>query len=516
MAITGYGRRAGAARGPARRPAPDLPPAFGRQQALDGLRVLAAAAVLITVVGGETGLAFTGSPESWLVSRGEVGVPIFFVLSALLLYRPWAAAVLAGKPPAAIRAYLVRRALRILPAYWAVVIVALLTLNGGHARSPWTWAQYLLLLQNYDPHPWWSGAGAAGLAQMWTLTVEASFYAVLPLIAIMLTWYSCRGGAGVNARARRLLTGIAILGAFSYCFTVLEFHPHTKFWIGATLPALMTWFAPGLALAVVSAWAHEEAGEDGPVRRFCRTVASSGGICWLIAALLYLIACTPAAGPETLAVPSLWAVEIKLALFTLIAAALVAPAAFQPARMTGFSRLLGNRVMRYLARISYGVFLWQYLVIYALLALLRRHDVFHGGSFSALGGTGFLLAVAALAGVAAVISLYCIEIPARRAYRLIRHQQRSGQPADDHQAQQLRDGIPEPGGQAAAPAGPAQVLAKRPGRRGGQQQAGDDPGARGRGADPGSATESDGDHEQGGRGRQQERTGIAADPQAEE
>ena len=71
--------------------APDLP-ASGRIPALDGIRVIAAFAVLLTHVGGPTGVEFTGSPASWVVSRGDVGVPIFFVLSGLLLYRPWARA----------------------------------------------------------------------------------------------------------------------------------------------------------------------------------------------------------------------------------------------------------------------------------------------------------------------------------------------------------------------------------------------------------------------------------------
>ena len=56
-----------------------------------------------------------------------------------------------------------------------------------HVRSLATWVQYLLLVQNYNLHPWWAGTGAAGLAQMWSLVVEVSFYLVLPLLAAMLT-----------------------------------------------------------------------------------------------------------------------------------------------------------------------------------------------------------------------------------------------------------------------------------------------------------------------------------------
>ena len=90
--------------------------------------------------------------------------------------------------------YLGRRALRILPAYWLVVLVALPVLNPGPARHAWPWVQYLLLVQNYDPHPWWAGTGAAGLAQDWSLVVEVSFYLVLPVLAALLAWYAGRAG----------------------------------------------------------------------------------------------------------------------------------------------------------------------------------------------------------------------------------------------------------------------------------------------------------------------------------
>src|SRR6266545_781306 len=47
----------------------------------------------------------------------DVAVPIFFAVSGFLLYRPFLAASLAGRP-LSVRAYAWRRALRIVPAYW--------------------------------------------------------------------------------------------------------------------------------------------------------------------------------------------------------------------------------------------------------------------------------------------------------------------------------------------------------------------------------------------------------------
>ncbi len=404
----------------------DLPATAGRNTALDGLRVIAAMAVLVTHVGGETGFEFTGSPASWVVSRGDVGVPIFFALSGLLLYRPWARAALRGQPGPATLSYMWRRALRILPAYWLVVIVALVALNHQHVRSLSTWVQYLLLVQNYNLHPWWAGTGADGLAQMWSLVVEVSFYLVLPLLAAMLTWWSRWGAADLNRRARRLLAGIAVLGLSSYGFTVLAFYPRLELWLGATLPRLLTWFAAGMAVAVISEWAHAEHADetgpnarqgDGKVARFCRTIAGSAEACWLLAVVAFAIACTQLAGPETLAVPSLWEFEVKTALYTVIAAALVAPVAFQPGRPTWVSRALGNPVMSFLGRISYGIFLWQFVIIYAFFRLAHANDAFHGGAYTWPAVVAILIIVVALTVGAAVVSYYLIELPAQSLYR---------------------------------------------------------------------------------------------------
>ena len=56
--------------------APPIPAGRGhRNPGLDGLRVIAAFAVLLTHVGGQTGFEFTGTPMSWVANRGDIGVP---------------------------------------------------------------------------------------------------------------------------------------------------------------------------------------------------------------------------------------------------------------------------------------------------------------------------------------------------------------------------------------------------------------------------------------------------------
>lgn len=406
------------------RPAPAGPRALPRHQdALDGLRAVAAAAVLLTHVGGLTGYVFTGTPASWVVSRGDVGVPVFFALSGLLLYRPWASAVLTGQPASQVLLYLRRRALRILPAYWAVVLIALPVLNPHAARHAWSWLQYLLLVQNYDPHPWWTGTGATGLSQMWSLVVEVSFYLLLPLLAAALAWLALArrrttapaSQADICRRARRMLAGLAILAISSFGWTVLAYYPRPQLWFAGTLPPLLIWFTAGMAIAVGSAWAAAEP-EGGPVSRFCRSVADSAGMCWLIAGCAFAIACTPLTGPEFGGVPSLWNTEFKTALYMIVALAVVAPLAFLPWREhpTVASRVLASRGFRFLGKISYGIFLWQFLAAYAFFALLRLKTAFYGGSYSTVAAVAVLLGVTVFTIAFSVASYYLLERPAQR------------------------------------------------------------------------------------------------------
>ena len=396
----------------------DRPAISGHQGALDGIRAIAAFAVLVTHVAGQTAFSVRGSAAGWVTARGDVGVPIFFTLSGLLLFRPWVRAVLEGRPWPRARSYLWRRALRILPAYWAVVLIALPTLSPKHMTSAWTWVQHLLLLQVYDPAPWWRGTGAPGLGQMWSLCTEVAFYLVLPAIALILATVACRGAAGAEKRARRLVIGLVVTGMCSFGFILFEFLPQPKFWLEETLPQSLVWFACGMILSVLSVWAQVEANPEGPVNRFCRTVAASGGTCWLLAALVFAIACTPVAGPAGFAVSTVWDTETKTALYAIIGLVLVAPAALQPARETRMSRVLGNRVMRFLGKISYGVYLWQFLLIIGFFNLLHLKDGFHQ-DYSAADVAGLLIAIAFGTAVVSTASYFVLEGPAQRLYRMV-------------------------------------------------------------------------------------------------
>ncbi|MEU6426171.1 acyltransferase [Microbispora sp. NPDC046973] len=379
--------------------------------ALDGVRALAAVAVLVFHVAIESAAALRDNFFSSLLARGDVAVPIFFALSGLLLYRPYARAALLGERPPGTRVYLIKRALRILPAYWLVVVVAMTLWAGPHLGDVKTWLQLLLLGQTYEIHPWWFGLGPRGLAQMWSLCVEAAFYVLLPLVAAALAAYARRGGPGLDARARRLLTGVAVLAASSFAWALLTYFPVYRPYLNTWLPRAWVFFAVGMALAVVSEWARQETGENGPARRFVRAVGASAGSFLLVAALAYAVAASPLTGTRFSGVDGVWADLSELALYATVAAGLVTPAALLPAEGSPYGRFLSSRVMRFLGRVSYGVFLWQFVALYLWYDFTEQQA--WSGNFA-----GNLVVVGTLTLLLATLTHRYVEEPARRLARL--------------------------------------------------------------------------------------------------
>jgi peptidoglycan/LPS O-acetylase OafA/YrhL len=414
---------------------PVRPAADEHYDALDGVRAIAAFGVLVLHIGADTGGNLKPGPEAWLLSGGSIAVTVFFTLSGLLLYRPWAVRLLDPAADRGVRVggYYRRRAVRILPAYWALVAYVMIVYLGSHLGDAWTWLRLLTLTYTYDPHPWWgNGLGPEGLWQIWSLTVEVAWYLLLPVTAAILDRYARlreRGTPDTDRRARRLLRGLGVYAALSFGYSIFMFHPAYQPILGVWLPRYFAWFAIGMALAVVSVRAR-----TGSVRaaRFARTVGRSWGTCWLIAAVLFGIAASPFTGPTDLTtIDTVWTSEFRVLLYGLVAAFAVAPVALAPADEPVMRAVLGNRVMRFLGRISYGVFLWQVPVLIGW-SELTGHTPFTGSFL-----TEFPVVALLSVGVA-TISFYYVERPALR----LASRRRRAAPAAPVGAPAERDGEP--------------------------------------------------------------------------
>ncbi|MBW8487564.1 acyltransferase family protein [Actinomadura parmotrematis] len=427
------------------RPAPGAGPAH--LAALDGVRAVAIAMVIALHVSESTAMASEDGLVWRTVNQGRVGVPIFFVLSGLLLYRPWAAQTLRGGPAPSVRVYLWRRGLRILPAYWLMLAVVFALFSRSHLTSPRAWLEWLTLTQHYDPRPWWKGVGPPGLSPIWSLAVEAAFYLCLPVLAAGLRRFAQRGGVtDVDVRARRLLWGIGALTLFSAAVTtvVRVFGDYgTLFYWEHLLPRSLMYFAAGMALAVAVRWASLRPGT--PVARRVETCGAVPGVWWTAALCLMVLAATQISTPSAGLAQNAGQYLVSAALYLLIGAAVVLPAAFAPGdRIT--MAALGNPVVRRIGLVSYGVFLWHMAVIEGWNRYTGR-PIFHHDFWTVFP------AVTALSLLIATVSYLALERPAQHLRDRVRPRSRPADhprqplPPEPRSGPALRSGIaPRPEG----------------------------------------------------------------------
>ena len=292
-----------------------------RYGALDGMRALAAYGVLATHTGFNTGRSLDSGPFAPLLARLDFGVTVFFLLSGFLLYRPFAASAIAGTRAPDVRRFYLRRALRILPAYWLAVLVTLSWLSERSADGG-DYASYLLLVQTYNHHNL-----DPSLTQMWTLVVEISFYAVLPPLALAVR--GRRGGAeSAVGRQLALLLGLVAVAAGSDLAAHHGWHHRPgEPDLAAGQPGLVR-RRHGAGPAVLPARVRSDR-PVGPaahrVARLARELATAPGTCWVIGGLLFWTASLPVGGPRNLLVPTGWEWTIKHWLYALAALLLLLP-----------------------------------------------------------------------------------------------------------------------------------------------------------------------------------------------
>ncbi len=344
---------------------------------LDGYRAIAAFMVLTTHVAFNTGEILTPVLGP-LLGRMDFGVTLFFLLSGFLLYRPWARAAMEAGTGPRLGGYALRRAARIFPAYWAMVVFTLLLLPEIQPVEWQAWPVHLGLLHIYIP-----GFTLEGLTQTWSLATEVAFYVILPIIA----WIAgTRGRGNPDTSARFQLVVLAGAVVLAWTFTVLRvtgaLGPTTI--TGYWLPGFLDWFALGMAAAVIQVRTSMPAAPAW--MNATRMVSRSTGWCLLIAAGFAIIAATPIAGPLTFDPAQPNSLVIKHLLYGVIAAFLLLPGFLgvgdtPPGPATERSwwwRLLSSPIAVYLGTISYGVFLWH-LVLLRFVQNALGLPVFAGG-----------------------------------------------------------------------------------------------------------------------------------------
>jgi peptidoglycan/LPS O-acetylase OafA/YrhL len=319
-----------------------------RLAGFDGLRAVAALAIVALHVTSATGAVGATSLGKYF-ARLDVGVAIFFVISAFLLYRPYVTAHLGGRPALPLRAYWWRRVLRIFPAYWVALTAAILLFRTTALHGFWDYARHYLLVQIYVPK-----YGLAGIVPTWTLAVELSFYAALPVYAWVLSRLT--RGRPAGRRVTIEIGGAVALYAFGLAWHLAVVSTRSTDAVSARwLPAMSDWFALGILLAVLQRSAHASPRIDG-LRTF---VDRFGDLVVAGALVAFIVVCNiglPVDGTSGTVRQDM----VREILFGLVAALLIAPAALGRTHRGVAMRVLDCRPAVLLGTISYGIFLWHY------------------------------------------------------------------------------------------------------------------------------------------------------------
>src|SRR3954453_16097431 len=220
------------------------------------LRALAALSVLLYHALFKAYLArHPGSPLAPFAAHLDVGVSVFFLISAFLLYRPMVAARLNGEPAPDTEAYGRRRLFRIVPGDVVALLIAGLA-GASYVGYPGIFdgkgtLAYFGFLQIYSPD-----TAGGGINVAWPLGVELPFYAFLPLWAAGLRRLSPKGGV----RSELMALAVLFAGSVAFQIAAVTATDPNGFGLGGSrwlepLPAFLDQFAAGMALAVVSvAW----------------------------------------------------------------------------------------------------------------------------------------------------------------------------------------------------------------------------------------------------------------------
>lgn len=264
------------------------------------------------------------------IPLGATGVDIFFVLSGFLISKILFNArekseITASPKKILLKNFYVRRTLRIFPIYYITIILLLLFAESTHTDIATAFGYYLTYTSNFyfflkqD----WDGM----LSHLWSLSVEEQFYLIWPWVIMfinkkyflhVITFFIC-----IGILSQHLLR-------FNYMGGVLPFACFDAFGIGALLAWLITY-------------------EPGKLKKFY--VAAS--VLSAIAVCLYFLRIYD----NRFTIVPLRTIDSFIGLWLVTYVIL-----HVPTKSYKMKFLLDNRVLIYLGKISYGLYLYHLMI----------------------------------------------------------------------------------------------------------------------------------------------------------
>ena len=268
-----------------------------------------------------------------IIPFGMIGVTIFFVLSGFLITE----ILLKSRNTSeknntgiihSLKNFYVRRTLRIFPVYYLTILI-LFILNINDIREIIIWfITYTSNIYFYSIHSW-----VGSISHMWTLAVEEQFYIFWPLLILLIP-------------KKYILPSISGVIVFSIIFRAVMFYFSDKSensfdFISILTPSCMDSFGFGAILAFYR--------NKNPEFKFSSMKAKL----FLSANILLIIVMLQL--QENLLNASNFRFSVSVAAVFLISKLSIG--------FTGFMKLIfENKVLMYLGKISYGMYLFHMLI----------------------------------------------------------------------------------------------------------------------------------------------------------
>jgi peptidoglycan/LPS O-acetylase OafA/YrhL len=377
---------------------------------LDGVRGAGALAILTTHCIVQ--FAPSSTPNGIPQVLGQA-LTVFFAMSAMLIYTPFARDVARGERRVKVGTYLRRRLLRIFPAYLVIFLICNFVLQAVYLRNavevserasdagtgmltdPGVLLLNLSLLQSFVPDHLQTGINPS-----WSLTTELTFYASLPLLAVWLVGRSRHrlatalvppaillvAGLAGRAWAEHLYDGMSSLSPFE-----AEFGAHGVAVLSRSLLGLGDTFAVGMVVAVLFVWT-----ERGELPWWTRRRATA--VAWTL-----VVVGAVAGALLRDAHPWFLGTATSLAAGGVIVL-MVDPGARR--EDSSLVRIASWRPIEYIGEISLSVYLWHY----PMIVLASRAGLFGTDSIASLVGSA--LSVSAASILLGAITFALVERPA--------------------------------------------------------------------------------------------------------
>lgn len=367
-----------------------IPGEAKHQPELDGIRGIAILLVLASHAAGMLGVLPHLQPHSKYVSivafvlvPGWCGVDLFFVLSGFLIT---SILLRTREKPRYFQSFYARRALRIFPIYYLVLLGSI------------TLAHFVPAVQSYLPPPgiqrevyffylqnmpcFWVNRTAVATVWgiYWSLAVEEQFYLVWPMLVRYLT--------------RTVMLWICVI-AFVLELPVRLVTMH--FYFGVHFGAIMFTLnrADGLFVGAAIALYMDIKRRTVPMR----WIAAAGAVSTAI--FLYVVAFHP---HDLVGDGRLYTIGITA--FALGGGALVALSQHHPARL---QQWLTVPLLRSAGKYSYGMYVYHLILFYGIHSVMRRLSAATDGELKLLPALGVMLLSIMLVWLVAKLSFDLFE-----------------------------------------------------------------------------------------------------------